>query len=147
MEAKTEFERNVERLTAGLSFLSTGACPGCEDCGLPSKWILTGLPEGAAPLMPFYDSEDEALEEVEALCAVFPGAEIGAEEKEPSQREIDLASEPGFSWSECDTCGSALGGDRHPAHARLSSGQLIHLSVCEDCLFYLNYGTLPGEES
>ncbi len=144
MDANT-FKTNVARLTKGLTYLSTGACPGCAECGLPSKWVLAGLPEGAEPLRDSFDSEEEALAEIEALVSVFPGAEITAEEVEPSQEEMDLAGEAHFSWSACDTCGSPLGGDRHPAHARLESGELVHLSVCTDCLFFINYGETPAE--
>lgn len=56
-----------------------------------------------------------------------------------------LADEPSFSWSHCDTCGSTLGGDRHPAHAFTDDEQqdLVHLDVCQDCLFYFANGDIP----
>lgn len=92
-----EYQAAVERNLKGLEFVSTGACPGCEDCGL---------------------------------------------EKEATGYEIETATEPSFSWSSCDACGSTLGGDRHPAHGRMSDGTLLHLNVCTDCLYYLNYGQL-----
>jgi len=64
----------------------------------------------------------------------------------------------GFSWSECETCDSTLGGDRQAVHGigvrkrdargrfKCGSGRLFHLSVCVDCLFFLEYGTEPGED-
>jgi len=91
-----DYEARVARGVEGLTFISTGACPGCEDCGLP---------------------------------------------KEPSEHERACAEEPHFSWRACDCCGSALGGDRHPAHG-WRGDSLEHLSVCTDCLYYLNYGRL-----
>lgn len=52
----------------------------------------------------------------------------------------ESAGEPHFSWSDCEACGSSLGGDRHPAHgvaSPLVGGELIHLNICTDCLFFL----------
>lgn len=51
--------------------------------------------------------------------------------------------EGGFSWQDCDLCGSSLGGDRYAAHATQlprayptpgKPGGLTHLDVCADCL-------------
>jgi hypothetical protein len=36
----------------------------------------------------------------------------------PNIAAIFPGNEDGFSWSECDSCGSTLGGDRHTAHVR-----------------------------
>ncbi len=55
----------------------------------------------------------------------------------------ELAEEPGFSWASCDSCGSTFGGDRHPAHAVTSDGDIIHLDVCTDCVMYLGAGEEP----
>ena len=75
--------------------------------------------------------ELEGLEHVSTgTCPDCPDCEdIGEDERE------------GFRWSACDACGRALGGDRHPAHG-LADGQVLHLSVCTDCLYYLEYGHL-----
>lgn len=54
----------------------------------------------------------------------------------------DYHVEPSFSWSSCDTCGSHLGGDRHPAHYRDDNDDIVHVEVCVDCLFYSEYGQL-----
>ena len=51
--------------------------------------------------------------------------------------------EPHFSWSPCPVCGSTLGGDRHAAHY-IAEGDLNHLDVCTDCLFYASNGDLPS---
>lgn len=58
-----------------------------------------------------------------------------------SAREI--AEEPHFSRSECDTCGSTLGGDRHPAHYAYGDRKIGHLMVCVDCVFYMANGDVP----
>ena len=92
MKTLSEFKRyqaNVERNLSHLDYVSTGACPGCEDC------------------------DDN------------PGAES-----------------PSFSWRRCEACGSSPGGDRHPAHGVDANGDIVHLRVCVDCLYFLNYGTL-----
>lgn len=96
----TQFEtykQAVEHNLKGLSFVSTGACPGCDECGLSD---------------------------------------------EPTEQERELAEEPSFSWSACEACGSSLGGNRHPAHGIMEDGAILHLSICMDCLYFLNYGQL-----
>jgi len=57
----------------------------------------------------------------------------------------EQAVAPHFSWLPCDACGSVLGGTRYPAHGRVGGldGRIIHLEICENCLFYIEYGTLP----
>lgn len=52
----------------------------------------------------------------------------------------DIHDEGGFSWHECELCGSNLGGDRYAAHASKPVGlpstrwETVHLDVCSDCL-------------
>lgn len=68
----------------------------------------------------------------------------------PTRASDDEGDEGSFSWSDCDTCGSHLGGDRHAAHGLVSPKkyarrtELIHLDVCTDCLFFIANGDLPG---
>ena len=49
-----------------------------------------------------------------------------------------IQEETSFSGSECELCGSRLGGDREAAHAtkETSKGKLehTHLEICTDCL-------------
>lgn len=92
-----KYEAAVAYNLKGLEFVSTGACPGCDECGLSDN---------------------------------------------PSDHDRECADEGGFSWRECEACGSSLGGNRYPAHARTKDGALLHFEVCEDCLMYLNYGQL-----
>jgi len=47
-----------------------------------------------------------------------------------------------FSWSSCDDCNMSLGSDRYIAHGIDNEGNLIHFSVCIDCLMELNGYTL-----
>ena len=47
-------------------------------------------------------------------------------------------SEPWFSWQPCELCGSTLGGDRFPAHAKDNADDVIyHFEICVDCLMEL----------
>lgn len=64
-------------------------------------------------------------------------------------QDIELAEEPSFSWFACECCDSTLGGNRHIAHgidkdtcADPADGEIVHLEVCSDCLYYINYGRL-----
>ena len=49
-----------------------------------------------------------------------------------------------FSWSQCNGCGSRLGGERHPIAARCLHpnhfGLIDDLTACVDCLDYLANG-------
>lgn len=102
-EEYAEYEATVARYLRGLEAVSTGACAGCEECGIP---------EG----------------------------------------EENYASEPFFSWTPCEICGSSLGGNREYWHAVIpatrqkgcvhENGAMVHGQCCEDCVCYLNYGRL-----
>lgn len=52
--------------------------------------------------------------------------------------------EPYFSWHACHTCDSHLGGTRHDG-VLLTPGHddMEEVSICVDCLFYLECGDLP----
>jgi len=60
-----------------------------------------------------------------------------------------VCDEGGFSWSQCDACGSQLGGNRYDAHGLIldahnkPAGELVHLGICVDCLCYLANGDEP----
>lgn len=47
----------------------------------------------------------------------------------------------GFSWSQCDTCGSKLGGDRYLVR-RNWDGEWDTMESCTDCISHLS-GTEP----
>lgn len=128
-----KYKQAVEFNLRGLSFVSTGACPGCDECGLGERVCP------ACDGQKFDVEKPEPLPgEPETICPRCNG--IG--EIDSTERERELAEEPGFSWSECDACGSTLGGDRHPAHGRDKDNAILHLSVCSDCVYFLNYGQL-----
>ncbi len=93
-----------------------------------------------------YQRYQEAVEHnLSGIEHVSTGACPGCAEcdldRDCSEHDRELAEEPHFSWQPCECCGSNLGGERHPAHG-LIDGKLVHLSVCTDCLYYLNYGQL-----
>ena len=50
--------------------------------------------------------------------------------------------EPWFSWSPCECCGSHLGGNREYLYARDASDEIVQFTICEDCVYYVNYGQL-----
>lgn len=55
-------------------------------------------------------------------------------------------SEPSFSWSSCDCCGSSLGGDRyHVAGYNKEHDAIFCYDVCPDCLYYSAYGQLDDQ--
>jgi hypothetical protein len=137
-----DYEARVAHYLDGLEFVSTGACPGCDECGLGEricdtceglgsvKCVDCGLdcPGAECPLL-----KSHPCPKCKGTCNYTP---------ELNDSEVEDADEPHFSWSSCEVCGSHLGGDRHPWHARTKDGSLIHGTCCSDCLYYLNYGTL-----
>ena len=49
-----------------------------------------------------------------------------------------IGGESNFSWSACDLCGSALGGDREVYHYVDEDGNLVHGdSACTECVMEL----------
>jgi len=58
-----------------------------------------------------------------------------------------ICEEGSFSRQSCDSCGSDLAGDRHDAHAISKIGipnpEVLHISICTDCLCYHANGDLP----
>lgn len=66
------------------------------------------------------------------------------------QFETDIStetvlSEPSFSWSHCEICGTALGGNRVQGHYVNTNGKIVHLdSVCEDCELFIANGDVPN---
>lgn len=90
------------------------------------------------------DQVDSYLEGIEAVSAgPCPGcADCGLEDIDCADEIPEGSYDSDFSWSSCESCGSHLGGDRHPAHGLLD-GRIVHLDVCIDCLLYLANGDLP----
>ena len=80
---------NFKKGSEGLEALSSGHCPGCEECG-----------------------DDE--------------------EVEPQH----------FSHWPCDICSRRLGGDRYPSHYIDDDNEINHISICANCVYYMEYGQL-----
>jgi len=78
-------------------------------------------------------------------CASYAG--MGEEEHREAWEAGKIESEPYFSWSPCDVCGSPLGGDREDLHY-VSEGEIYHGGeVCVDCMIYLANGDVPDDEN
>ena len=86
----------------------------------------------------------EFIESVEHYCAGLTVA-VGClgPECEYADGDDDHQCETHFSWSQCDSCGSGLGGDRFTAYG-LSNDEPIKLSICVDCAMYHANGELPA---
>lgn len=60
-------------------------------------------------------------------------------ECEHAEGDEEHRCEPNFSWSQCDSCGSTLGGDREPATMiphdyKAGEDTMIDVSICPDCV-------------
>lgn len=127
----------------GIKALSVGAyphdaCKACDATGLDLSTAATL--DGAIVGAPV----DE--------CSECDGKGRICECSSCSDFDPDIGDEGSFSWSECECCGSSLGGTRHAAHGLISRTKygrktvLIHLDVCTDCLMFIANGDLPGED-
>ena len=79
-------------------------------------------------------------------CASQFGYDECTDEFEEAIENGTVCDEGGFSWQNCDVCGSSLGGDRYAAHGHDSEGSIIHYDICCDCLAYLANGDVPTLE-
>jgi hypothetical protein len=133
-EKYEKYKAAVDHNLKGLEHISTGACPGCAECGLEKR----DCPDCEGTGQQWNDKTS---------CESTDCPNCHGEGKiDCSEHDRELSEQPGFSWSSCEACGSNLGGDRHPAHGfiRRDEGRdlLVHISVCSDCLYFLNYGQL-----
>lgn len=122
------YKRAVEHNLRSLEHVSTGPCPGCVECGLGPRGCEdcegTGKTIDETPC-PFCEGKGEVIPDMDSL-----------------EYQLAHADGEGFSWGSCDACGSRLGGDRYQAHGFTKDGGLVHLSICVDCQYYLEYGQL-----
>lgn len=66
---------------------------------------------------------------------------MGYDDIESFNQDVEngsVCNEGSFSWNSCDECNTNLGGNSFFAHGIDSNGDLIHFTVCYDCLFELN---------
>jgi len=140
------FVEAIERNTQGLTAVSTGPCPGCEQCrdeyGVKVRCECQDKPENEGEPDPDCDDCDGKGVRLPTMAEF--------EEQWSSGKAI---SEGEFSHSGCDLCGSTLGGTFEPWHACLpvvdAAGQLVRYEIihgdraCVDCVMYLANGDLP----
>ena len=50
----------------------------------------------------------------------------------------DILDEGSFSWNPCNDCNTQLGGSSYLAHGKDKNGDLIHFTICYDCLMEFN---------
>lgn len=116
-DAGAEFAAAYTAGVEGLEHVSHGTLP------------LSRCPQCPQPLDNYCES-----------CGASPGGHVCDCPEGPM-----APCEGHFSWSQCDACHSALGGDRHAAHGVNADGDMVHLDVCLDCVAYMANGELPEE--
>lgn len=98
--------------------------------------------------------EEEVARRLEGLHYVSPGLCSSCKTCQQlynlSEKDLAAAYESGRlvdeghpSKADCEACGQSLAGNRYEAHAVPEDGDVIHLSICEDCLFYFANGDVP----
>ncbi len=90
-----------------------------------------------------------ALEQaIRFYCKGLDTVAVGClgEECEHAEGNPEHSCETYFSWGQCDSCGSTLGGDRSEAHGSWrDNGEYvsIEMSICVDCMMFHANGDLP----
>lgn len=115
----------VERVTKnleGLDAVSTGPCPGCEEC---------------ADHFGFTDEYNDDGDTIKTAVVCFDEA----------YERGEVESEGSFSWSGCGICDSTLGGNLEVWHGvSKETGGVLHFDdACVDCVVYLANGDVPEE--
>ena len=89
------------------------------------------------------------LRAIDTYCKGLDTVAVGClgSECEHADGDPDHYCESSFSWAQCDSCGTDLGGDRMPAYGlwRDESGELctIAMDVCVDCAVFHANGDEP----
>lgn len=137
----SEYTDRVESGLKGLTAVSTGTCPGCDECR--ESHGLYGVEE----------DEYGWFEPDRGGHVVYHATEEGALKAARERFEQDWSSghvdsESSFSWSSCGICGSTLGGDREIWHGLDDlTGTLYHFDdACTDCVVYLANGDEPESQ-
>lgn len=126
----SDYTDRFERQTEGLAHLSIGIYPSrpCAECA------------GSG-----HDDDDEDR------CHECRGTGLDCDCPDCArhwQHGGTDDDEGGFSWQDCDTCNSRLGGTRHAAHALMDDDPrrtVVHLAVCTDCVMFVANGDEPDE--
>ncbi len=93
--------------------------------------------------------QDRFRAAIEHHCAGLDSVSVGCAGSfcEYADGDADHTCEASFSWASCDSCGSSLGGDRHPAQGCYQDPalgfQAIEMSICVDCVMLHANGETP----
>ena len=136
------FTDAVERNLKGLTAVSSGVCPGCEQCRDEYGQKVTCRHcngTGYRNIRPW------GLVDC-CFCDGDGSRPPTMEEFEEQWSSGGAFSEPSFTCQGCDICGSSLGLDAEPWHALDDNNEIIHGEhCCQDCTCYLANGDIPEE--
>lgn len=142
MSAYTEA---VERNLKGLTAVSTGICPGCSEC-------KSDFPDYVVDILAIEDTAPGFPDHIWSYPATSQAFETEEEAETASDKDFEndwssgrlWIDEPSFSWSGCQICDSALGGDFECWHGIDKNGEILHFTrACVDCVVYLANGDEP----
>lgn len=148
----SEYTEQVESGLKGLTAVSTGVCPGCDECRTNHDDYTPqdgGPPWDEGPEDSFWLRAEDEPNKPRIWYATEEQAEAVAKVLfEEAWSSGAVYSEPSFSWSSCGICNSHLGGDREVWHALDDlTGTLYHFDdACVDCVVYLANGDEPEEQ-
>jgi hypothetical protein len=124
----------------GLEAVSTGVCPGCDECRQVERdYVPREDDESDVETWSFNARPGEVFADEDAAIAA---ARLAFDD---DWHGADFSSSAGFSRGECGICGSRLGGDREVWHG-IADGRILHFDdACCDCVAYLANGEVPAE--
>lgn len=133
-----DYVNAVKHGLRGMTGVSSGICPGCEQCRNEYGQLVR------------CSCQDSNGGEPDPYCPDCDGRGM----RLPTMAEFDeqwssgkVFSEPSFSWGSCGVCGSSLGGDREIWHWVDKDGAIHHEDdMCVDCVCYIANGDIPERE-
>lgn len=136
----SRYTDRVEYNLKGCEAVSTGVCPGCDECReVDDRFTVREVDgeEGCGGFYTFKANPGPAFDSEDAAEAA------SKEAHKEAWSSGDLYDEPSFSWRECGICGSRLGGERSTWHY-IADGRIWHHNdACTDCVLYLANGDEP----
>jgi len=139
----SKYAERVARSLKGLQAVSTGTCPGCEEC----RAVLTGDDYYV------FETDAEGTErwdyDASGNAMGWPteeAAETAAREAWRLEDSGNYPDEGSFSRNGCGICNSSLGGTLYLWHWIDAKGVIQHAEdACTDCVVFLANGDEPDE--
>ena len=104
----------------------------CNDCD--NTWTEESSGRGTFNEDDFLDNECDECSSNNTTLVILDDQDL----------DDDLVDDLGFSWSQCDVCGSTLGGNRYAVSDISEDGsECVPMEACQDCYIEIATGERP----